>query len=204
MLLGRLSVRERSTKRGGPPRFSGSCRWPSRGSALVTQKLLGGNVSRIGPSQARNAIKRALYGILDHYPTGAQIDELWEFFESRCAYCGEPVDKVGRQGHVDHLVAVATGGSNHISNCVLACGKCNGDFKREMDWESFILKIYNRTPEFIVRRGRILRWVEIHSGAVPHRDPSLTRLVEDQIAGVLDSFNVAVERIRSTRLEPKQ
>lgn len=36
-----------------------------------------------------------------------------------CRYCGEPGDQI------DHVVPIAMGGSNRISNLVLACQPCN-------------------------------------------------------------------------------
>jgi len=40
----------------------------------------------------------------------------------RCAYCRE---RLGEDSHIDHIVAVARGGSNRRSNLQLACADCN-------------------------------------------------------------------------------
>src|SRR3954470_16106894 len=87
---------------------------------------------------ARSAIRRALLGVLDRYPSKKQVARLWEFFDSRCAFCQASLSRQLRNGHVDHLIAVAEGGTNHPSNFVLSCGVCNGDERRESNWYDFL------------------------------------------------------------------
>lgn len=41
----------------------------------------------------------------------------------RCTYCGTP--GTDAELEVDHIIAVANGGSHHISNLTTACRKCN-------------------------------------------------------------------------------
>lgn len=38
-----------------------------------------------------------------------------------CGYCYMPLETY----HVDHIFPIAAGGSNHVSNLVLSCPKCN-------------------------------------------------------------------------------
>jgi len=153
----------------------------------------------VRPPQARNSIKKALYGLLDRPVKRSEVDKLWEFFDSQCAYCGVYLDRSRREGHADHLVSVTLGGNNSLSNFVLSCGKCNGDYKRDMDWEPFLSQ---RNPDLRTRgerRQRILRWIELHRGAVPHRDPILAELVESRVARALEQFNQAVNDVRAAR-----
>lgn len=48
-----------------------------------------------------------------------------------CFFCGQPVPAPGAEGHrdmaasVEHLVAIAHGGPNHLSNAYLAHARCN-------------------------------------------------------------------------------
>lgn len=42
-------------------------------------------------------------------------------FENECAYCGDKTKKI----HQDHVVPIARGGSNTLTNIVPACEKCN-------------------------------------------------------------------------------
>ena len=153
----------------------------------------------VRPPQARNSIKKALYGLLDKPIKRPEVDKLWEYFKFKCAYCGAVLDKSRREGHADHLVSVTLGGNNSLSNFVLACGKCNGDYKRDMDWEPFLAQ---RSPDPKVRderRQKILSWVELHKEGIPHRDPILVELVESQVAKVLEQFNQAVNDVRAAR-----
>jgi HNH endonuclease len=153
----------------------------------------------VRPPQARNSIKKALYGLLDEPIKRPQLDELWQFFDSQCAYCGVSLDRSRREGHADHLVSVCLGGTNSMPNFVLSCGRCNGDYKREMDWEPFLSQ-RNPDPQMRAeRRQRILRWIEQHKGTVPHRDPFLAELVASQVSRALECFNQAVDNVRAAR-----
>ncbi len=155
-------------------------------------------MSRIGPSQAKNSIRRALYGALDRRITELELNKLWHFFESRCAYCGKRLDRSKREGHVDHLLAVAHRGDNNISNCVLACAECNGDKKREMDWDDFLREV-NQGKEFAKRRDRIIAWRNLHKDSAAGNDEALNALVEAQVSKVIETFDYALEQIRGMK-----
>lgn len=64
---------------------------------------------------------------------------LWELFAGNCAYCCAAVDFDVVQP--DHVVALAAGGSNDVSNILPVCPSCNAS-KRELslsdwaDWRS--------------------------------------------------------------------
>lgn len=58
--------------------------------------------------------------------------KLWMRFGGMCYYCGVPIARVrvpdditGRWFTVDHRVPRALGGSNHDSNLVASCNRCN-------------------------------------------------------------------------------
>jgi hypothetical protein len=107
-------------------------------------------------SQTKNYIRKALWKAADPAPSAKQKEALWEHFQSSCAYCGRPLQKTERKAHLDHLDAT---GRNHISNRVIACSLCNGDEKREQNWEEFLIKKCGPGTElFQSRRDRILRW----------------------------------------------
>jgi 5-methylcytosine-specific restriction endonuclease McrA len=116
-------------------------------------------------SMAKNKLDRALRALLDSPPSEQDVAELWQYFESRCAYCGKILCREKREGHLDHVQCASDGGSNSIHNLVLACGVCNGDQKREEDWEPFLRK--KRLPEavFLERKRRIEHWLELTSTA---------------------------------------
>lgn len=149
------------------------------------------------PSIAKNQMRRCLRAIVDPHPTDAEVSSLWGYFESACAYCGRQLERKGREGHVDHLVAHSAGGTNSIYNHVLSCNRCNGDEKREEDWESFLARKALVPLEFERRRGRVCEWLAIaeHTRSVPEASEQ----VESIISRAIESFDCAVEQLRSLR-----
>ena len=59
--------------------------------------------------------------------TGGDITEIRRSQKDKCGYCG--IRLKGR-GHIDHIVALASGGANHRKNLQLLCETCN---KRKSD-----------------------------------------------------------------------
>ncbi|HEV7784427.1 MAG TPA: HNH endonuclease signature motif containing protein [Thermoanaerobaculia bacterium] len=147
---------------------------------------------RMTPSMARSAIKRALLGVLDRYPSKKQVARMWEFFDDRCVYCQDTLSRQIRNGHVDHLVAVAEGGTNRLSNFVLSCGFCNGDERRESNWDEFLRwKAGKDSDAYDRRRSKILAWVELNGGSPPIPDPITKAFVDTQIDIAFEAFNRA-------------
>jgi hypothetical protein len=157
-------------------------------------------VPRTTPSMARLAIKRALLGVLDRYPSKRSIGRLWVHFESSCAFCERQLARELRNGHADHLVAVADGSTNHLSNFVLSCGICNGDERREAPWDAFLLSKCEGDPEAYQRRhNRIMAWIELNGGRAPAPDPAVRAFVEHQISAAVAAFSdsqAALLRVR--------
>ena len=86
---------------------------------------------------AKNLMRRALWAVVDPLPTDSEVEGLWSYFDSCCAYCGVRVDRGARGGHLDHLKPSAAGGTNEVFNHVLSCPRCNGDDKRDEPWDKF-------------------------------------------------------------------
>lgn len=151
------------------------------------------------PSMAKNKIRRSLQAILDPYPTRKEIDELWAFFNSCCAYCGIQIQRSSRVGHLDHVVSSAQGGTNSVHNHVLACAICNGDQKREEDWQVFLARMSDCSEVKAVRGSRIQAWLAM----APSRTWNLNR--EEQAQKVIDrvmaQYDEAVQAIRALRDE---
>ena len=136
-------------------------------------------------SQAKNDIKTCFKEIIDPSPSGPEIARMWSHFASCCAYCGSPLRRDKREGHADHLVSKFAGGLNHISNRVLSCGGCNGDDKRESDWERFILTKGDEQQT----QGRI-KTIQNWTGSMHPSEEELTRRLDlianslaDRLAG---------------------
>ena len=148
------------------------------------------------PSTAKNKIKRCLSSILDPHPGPEDVARLWEHFKSSCAYCGAALEQNSRQGHLDHAVPAALGGTNSIYNHVLACGRCNGDEKREESWETFLAKKCSSPDILNSRRGRIVEWMMMRDVNRRVVDPNTQRRAQAVIDEALASFDKAVSEMR--------
>lgn len=73
-------------------------------------------VNRIG-ARKRRAVVRGCEGT----HTKAQISELLSEQQGKCVYCKVALTKC----HADHILPLALGGSNWISNIQLLCPTCN-------------------------------------------------------------------------------
>jgi 5-methylcytosine-specific restriction endonuclease McrA len=155
-------------------------------------------MGKMTPSQAKNAIRRALVGIVDPHPNDSQIHRIWSFFGSSCAYCERILVRGKRDAHVDHLVPSGLGGSNALSNFVLSCGICNGDEKREEDWQSFLRRKAPDVGTFKRRKKRIESWITTCSDA-PVCDSGLLQTVNREADRAIVSFNAAVKRVRALK-----
>ncbi len=137
-------------------RFQGTAQKAKRRNSSGKGSLTMGNHSL---PQAKGYIAGALRKAVDPDPSTRQLKALRAHFESRCAYCGRDLDPDDRTSHLDHLRSGGRGGRNHISNRVLSCNHCNGDHKREGDWEKFLAKVCGLgTGLYAARHQRILDW----------------------------------------------
>lgn len=149
------------------------------------------------PSMAKNKIKRCLGAILDPHPLAEAVDQLWEHFESSCAYCGVAMERASRQGHLDHAVSAVSGAGNAIHSHVLACGRCNGDEKREESWETFLAK--KCSAELLgKRRDRIEQWLA-KADPNPRHVEDVRRRARQIIDAALTSFDQSVVEMRRLR-----
>jgi hypothetical protein len=135
-------------------------------------------------------MRRAVAEILD--PSPGSVDEVWEYFDSRCAYCGKPLSREGREGHLDHA---EVGGGNHMGNLVLACGTCNGDEKRERGWREF-LRVKASGTELAQREAQILGWFERHP-APTGRDSADVLRVRAELDALIDAFGVKCAELKN-------
>ncbi|GGO77578.1 hypothetical protein GCM10011348_07450 [Marinobacterium nitratireducens] len=150
----------------------------------------------MSPSQARNAIKRSLKALVDPPPSRQEKETIWHYFGHACAYCGYQMTRHGRQAHLDHLIAESAGGSNRLCNLVLTCGRCNGDMKRELDWQEYLAVCCGDDKAlFSQRLKRIYDWVEQNEGS-PLLSPELSALCDDEFDIINQQFTKAVERLR--------
>lgn len=57
--------------------------------------------------------------------TVEDVKNLYAMFDGLCLYCGEKETEEGPTWHLDHVRPLSDGGTNHISNLVIACPTCN-------------------------------------------------------------------------------
>ncbi|MGB8370810.1 MAG: HNH endonuclease [Limisphaerales bacterium] len=106
----------------------------------------------------KNIVRRAFREIIDETPSKQEVDKIWKFFDSECAYCGKKLQKTNKEGHIDHLVSASKGGRNHVSNRVLSCANCNEKEKLDSPWEEFLASKVSDPPVLESRRQRISDW----------------------------------------------
>lgn len=146
------------------------------------------------PAQVKACIRIGLRLRLDPEPDKEERKRAFEFFRDECAYCGVPVEK--GKGHLDHLLAASRDGSNHISNRVPSCTKCNSKEKGDSDWQEFLRrKCAGDITVFNARMQRIEQWVRGcgHRTALPE---SSLRLLKDEYQRIAGEYDVACRRIK--------
>ena len=153
---------------------------------------------RYSHAQARNIMRRAIEEIVDPGPTS--IDPLWEWFESLCAYCGVALVRGDRDAHTDHA---ERGGGNHIGNLVLACGRCNGDEKRDTDWRTFLEPKAPDQATFALRERRILDWKAAHPKPVRDYSLEVTEL-RQRAESLVEEFRLACTALQDAVKRPGQ
>lgn len=80
------------------------------------------------------------------------------FFDNKCAYTGEPLEK---SYHLDHVVAISNGGSNYIWN-IVPSNQLPNLSKGTHDMESW----YRRQPYFSEDRlQKIYDWINLQRNA---------------------------------------
>ena len=96
---------------------------------------------------------------------------------------------------MDHLIP---NGGNGLYNKVLACSICNGDEKREQDWQEFLKEKCSGDPSiFNDRYQRIVTW---HQHFIPAKnEDNLQKLVTDQLEKLKIEIDCAVTLIRTER-----
>ena len=149
---------------------------------------------KLTPSQAKNLMRRGLRLLLDPDLEKDEREMVAAFFDHRCAYCGCPIEK--GDGDLDHLVSASRRGSNHISNRVLSCKRCNAEEKREMDWQEFLkLKCAGDASLLNERKMKIERWARECGDARVIRGQAL-QVLEEECRRVTAEYDRACARIR--------
>jgi len=149
------------------------------------------------PGYVKNIIRRSLREIVDPGPIKEDEERIWKFFENKCAYCGKPLRKLQKEGHIDHLVPASLGGPNHISYRVLSCANCNEAEKLDAPWQEFITR-KNQDPEVArTRVDKIREWQKLNGGLV--LDKKKLREIAGLSESVVAYYDAKVKEARRLR-----
>lgn len=99
-------------------------------------------------TRLRNAKRRLLF-TKDNTITKPQMKQLMSYQNSQCACCSSPIGIKPRDHHLDHIIPLALGGENVISNIQYLCQFCS-NMKADKHPEEWIA--YTQTEEFVSRR----------------------------------------------------
>jgi len=95
-------------------------RWKDKNRETLRTQWREWNLANPGAGIARQHKRRAAKKQNGGSFTVAQAAELRHSYLNKCAYCFAAVSQ-----HLDHIVAIARGGSSNIENIAPACSKCN-------------------------------------------------------------------------------
>lgn len=149
---------------------------------------------KLTPAQVKNLMRRGLRFLVDPEPEPHEKQAVWTYFQSRCAYCDNPV--AAGDGDMDHLVSAAIGGANALANRVLSCKQCNAVEKRDKDWVTFLEEKSPTAEAFASRRQRIDQWVASHGSHVAI-SPELLAVLKQEADRTTKDYDAACSRIRS-------
>jgi len=142
-------------------------------------------------SMAKNVMRRSLSALLDPPASAADQARLRLHFDGCCAYCA--IRPAPRSAHLDHA---RSGGGNGVGNLLYACSLCNGDEKRERDWEDFLReKCGANDVIFAERRARIVAWFEANPVRTPLRTPEIDEALAEAERAI-EAFERAYRRLR--------
>lgn len=111
-----------------PPliRNTGSCEWCGQAN---DRSSLAAYCSATCKKKARRVRRIGREHDVPGEYTWTQLTRLWRAFDRRCAYCRQPTGI--NEIQAEHVIALANGGWNDLSNILPSCGACNSD-KRDL------------------------------------------------------------------------
>jgi hypothetical protein len=153
---------------------------------------------------AKNQIRRCLGAILDPLPKRKEINAVWEHFKSECAYCGLTLRRDLKTAHLDHILSQSNGGTNDIHNFVLSCATCNGDHKRDQQWDTYLSGMNTDARVLNARRERILAWTGVNPLSGNTRSTQAKAAAGSIIANALSSFEDSVMAMRELKISKSE
>jgi hypothetical protein len=146
------------------------------------------------PAWVKNISRRVLWAALEKDISRDARQEMAEFFNGSCCYCGQPLPK---RWHADHLVSVDAGGLNHISNRVPSCPKCNEHEKREQEWTQYLKgKCISQAGLYEERKAKIDAWVEKHGPFVVPISEEQRAAWKEEVESLSKAIDSSWKRLR--------
>lgn len=164
-------------RRQSRDRHTGLCRY----AALVIQHSV---------SQAKNKMRKTVEAIID--PPPRDVQPIWDYFGSTCAYCGASLSRPDRKAHIDHATA---GGGNQLGNLILACSTCNGDEKLDESWREFLRRRAPDDDVYAERERRIVRWIDADPLVSLPNSPAIAQARAD-LDALIDEFADKCQALR--------
>jgi len=144
----------------------------------------------------KNIIRRSLQEIVDPSPNRNGVDRIWQYFKSKCAYCGRAIDRSKKQGHIDHLVPASRGGANHAANRVLSCATCNEKEKLNKDWLTFMAEKVSNEELSRKRINRIKQWQSQNGQGKSALPADILEQLKSASNQAIDCYMACAEKIR--------
>ena len=141
--------------------------------------------------------RRVFWAALEKDISKIERSAMAQFFDSTCAYCG---DALKPRWHADHIVSIDQGGFNHVSNRVPACARCNGNEKRERNWEEFLRhKCGTDQQLFNKRQQRILDWQATQAFVAEPVSAAAREAWRTEVKAIAIVFDDAWQRLKRIR-----
>ena len=133
----------------------------------------------------KNIMNRRISEVLKPSPDAKEKKRIKVALGSECVFCGKTLGQAKGDTHFDHLVAASAGGSNSLSNIVIACSDCNIE-KTDHDWEHFLRSKCLDDQSFSVRRQIIVNWQKASASvAMLSHDDKLLEAINKARATIL-------------------
>lgn len=157
---------------------------------------------KVTTAYVKNVIRRSFREIIDPAPDKEAVSKIWLFFGSMCAYCGKTLDKLKKEGHIDHLISASQKGANHLGNRVLSCATCNEQEKLDLPWESFLQAKLKNEIVFQERKRKIIEWLGMNK--LFPQDAQVLKEIDALADEVAEYFEARVKKAKAIVLSSRK